>query len=124
MKQRAESRRTASTLETTCFACVRHSLIRDYADRLTKTFSGYASARAAVQISEYRARAKEVDGAAKGRQQWGRRQQAACEWLVAEVHQRAVELSSSQLDALKDQASIMSDSTTVQLYSRCFRIEG
>lgn len=56
-----------------------------------------------MQLADYGSTTKDVDAAIRARQQWASKQQAACEWLIQEVHDHALDDSTSQLEELKKQ---------------------
>lgn len=63
----------------------------------------FVAARASLQEAELEERQRDVGAAVKSRRQAARRRQAACEWLVPEVHAAATASARSQLDALRNQ---------------------
>lgn len=99
----------AGGLETSLTECrLRHrsDLSDSFHCRLEKVLRRFAEAKAALQRSEYDAKAREVEAVVGGWKQCACKRQAACEWLLQELHQQAAERGASQLGALKAQAQL------------------
>jgi len=79
------------------------------------TFKKLAEAKAALQLVEYRAKAREIEVVVRERRAWAVKQRAACEWLLQRQYQHAVRAGASQLDALRAKVVLFSTCMSVQL---------